>query len=83
MRHGEGAIPPLSGRTYEPLARLYILPGLASKRLDKITLRDVRSWLNKLRGLSPADVQVVVYERLRPVRCAIPSARGGAFLRQE
>jgi len=38
-----------SPSTYETLTRLYVLPGLGSKRLDKLTLRDVRSWLNKLR----------------------------------
>ena len=40
---------PLTCATYETLTRLYVLPGLGSKRLDKLTLRDVRSWLNKLR----------------------------------
>ena len=40
---------PLTCATYETLTRLYILPGLGSKRLDKLALRDVRSWLNKLR----------------------------------
>jgi integrase len=40
---------PLTCATYETLTRLYILPGLGSKRLDKLTLRDVRGWLNKLR----------------------------------
>ena len=43
------AYAPLTCATYETLTRLYILPGLGSKRLDKLTLRDVRSWLNKLR----------------------------------
>ena len=40
---------PLTCATYETLTRLYVLPGLGSKRLDKLTLRDVRGWLNKLR----------------------------------
>jgi Phage integrase, N-terminal SAM-like domain len=40
---------PLTCATYETLTRLYVLPGLGSKRLDKLTLREVRSWLNKLR----------------------------------
>jgi len=25
--------------------RLYIIPGLSKKRLDKLTVRDVRGWL--------------------------------------
>ncbi|GIH75138.1 site-specific integrase [Planobispora longispora] len=33
---------------YEPLVRLYIIPGLGKKRLDKLTVRDVQTWLNKL-----------------------------------
>jgi integrase len=40
---------PLTCATYETLTRLYIVPGLGRKRLDKLTLRDVRAWLNKLR----------------------------------
>jgi integrase len=40
---------PLTCATYETLTRLYIVPGLGGKRLDKLTLRDVRAWLNKLR----------------------------------
>ena len=40
---------PLTYATYETLTRLYVLPGLGAKRLDKLTLRDVRSWLSKLR----------------------------------
>ncbi|GGP02590.1 site-specific integrase [Nonomuraea glycinis] len=33
---------------YEPLVRLYIVPGLGKKRLDKLTVRDVQTWLNTL-----------------------------------
>lgn len=40
---------PLTCATYETLSRLYIVPGLVTKRLDKLTLRDVRAWLHKLR----------------------------------
>jgi integrase len=40
---------PLTCATYETLTRLYIVPGLGAKRLDKLTVRDVRIWLNKLR----------------------------------
>ena len=40
---------PLTCATYETLTRLYILPTLGAKRLDKLSLRDVRAWLNKLR----------------------------------
>jgi integrase len=40
---------PLTCATYEIMTRLYIVPGLGGKRLDKLALRDVRSWLNGLR----------------------------------
>ncbi|MFC0866312.1 tyrosine recombinase XerC [Sphaerimonospora cavernae] len=36
---------------YEPLVRLYIIPGLGKKRLDKLTVRDVQAWLNSLTTL--------------------------------
>jgi integrase len=40
---------PLTCSTYETLTRLYILPGLGNRRLDKLTVRDVRIWLNEVR----------------------------------
>ncbi|WP_405693328.1 tyrosine recombinase XerC [Streptomyces sp. NBC_01185] len=39
---------PLSYVSYEGYVRLYIAPHLGSKRLDKLTVRDVREWLTKL-----------------------------------
>jgi integrase len=41
---------PLTYVTYETLTRLYIVPGLGGKRLDKLTVRDVQTWLNKVRN---------------------------------
>ncbi len=32
---------------YELFSRRYIVPGLGSKRLDRLTVRDVQTWLNK------------------------------------
>jgi len=40
---------PLTCATYETLTRLYVVPTLGQKRLDKLSLRDVRAWMNKLR----------------------------------
>lgn len=34
---------------YEGHSRLYIMPGLGAKRLDKLTVRHVRAWLNEAR----------------------------------
>ncbi|WP_278190680.1 site-specific integrase [Streptomyces spinosisporus] len=39
---------PLTVATYETTVRLYIVPFLGSKRLDRLTVQDMRSWLNKL-----------------------------------
>ncbi|WP_310725071.1 site-specific integrase [Streptomyces sp. N2A] len=39
---------PLSYVSYEGAVRLYIAPHLGAKRLDKLTVRDVREWLTKL-----------------------------------
>jgi integrase len=33
---------------YEGMARLYIVPALGAKRIDRVQTRDVQSWLNKL-----------------------------------
>lgn len=33
---------------YEMLIRLYITPGLGTKRLDRLTVRDVQAWVNKI-----------------------------------
>lgn len=39
---------PLTAATYETTVRLYVVPFLGSKRLDRLTVQDVRGWLNKL-----------------------------------
>ena len=40
---------PATYRSYELSVRLYIRPGLGSKKLDKLSTRDIRTWLNKVR----------------------------------
>jgi integrase len=40
---------PKTREKYEMFTRLYIVPALGGKRLDKLTARDVRRWLNQLR----------------------------------
>lgn len=39
---------PLTAATYETLVRLYIVPGLGGKRLDRLQVRDVQTWINYL-----------------------------------
>ena len=42
------SLKPKTAETYAMHVRLYIAPGLGEKRLDKLTVRDVRGWLNRL-----------------------------------
>lgn len=42
------SLKPKTAETYALHVRLYIVPGLGEKRLDKLTVRDVRGWLNLL-----------------------------------
>ena len=37
---------PLTYKTYETFSRIYIEPHIGAKRLDRLTLRDVQSWIN-------------------------------------
>ncbi|SEN20778.1 site-specific integrase [Nonomuraea pusilla] len=45
----EPNLAPKTAANYEMFARLYITPALGSKRLDKLTVRDVQTWVTKLR----------------------------------
>ena len=40
---------PKTAINYEIFSRLYIIPAIGSKRLDKVSVRDVQVWLNRLR----------------------------------
>jgi integrase len=40
---------PLTAATYETMVRLYITPWLGRKRLERLTVRDLHLWLNRLR----------------------------------
>jgi integrase len=42
------SLKPKTAETYAMHVRLYIVPGLGEKRLEKLTVRDVRGWLNLL-----------------------------------
>ncbi|MFG1696710.1 tyrosine recombinase XerC [Nonomuraea sp. NPDC049309] len=58
---------------YEPLVRLYLIPGLGKKRLDKLTVRDVQAWLNTLPTLCTCCDQKKDHKRPEGKRrcCAI------------
>lgn len=39
---------PLTHATYETFVRLYIIPGIGNKRLDRLQVRDIQTWINKV-----------------------------------
>jgi integrase len=45
----EPTLAPKTYEKYEMFSRLYIVPGLGTKRLDRLQVRDIRAWLNRLR----------------------------------
>jgi integrase len=42
---------------YELMFRLHIIPGIGEKRIDRLTVRDVQSWLNKIPGICQCCAQ--------------------------
>ncbi|WP_197042592.1 tyrosine recombinase XerC [Microbispora rosea] len=54
---------------YEALVRLYMIPGLGKKRLDKLTVRDVQTWLNTLPTLCTCCDQQKDLKRPEAKRC--------------
>ncbi|MFE3553614.1 tyrosine recombinase XerC [Streptomyces sp. NPDC059193] len=64
---------PLSYVSYEGYVRLYIAPHLGTKRLDKLTVRDVREWLTKLATICQCCAQGKDAKRAPETRrcCAI------------
>ncbi len=49
MRSSSPTTRPKTYERNEMFARLYLAPYVGAKRLDKLTSRDVRQWLNQLR----------------------------------
>jgi hypothetical protein len=41
---------PSTASNYAMFTRLYIVPDLGARRIDKLTVRDVQVWVNQLRG---------------------------------
>ncbi|MFE0626980.1 tyrosine recombinase XerC [Streptomyces sp. NPDC058864] len=61
---------PKTADTYAMHVRLYIIPGLGSKRLDKLTVQDVRRWVNNLLNQCQCCAQGKDAERTSPRCCA-------------
>ncbi|WP_424536911.1 site-specific integrase [Sphaerisporangium viridialbum] len=53
----EPNLAPKTVANYEMFTRLYILPNLGAKRLDKLTVQDVQTWVNKIRTLCQCCAQ--------------------------
>jgi integrase len=64
---------PLTYVSYEGSVRLYINPHLGAKRIDKLTVRDVREWINKLAATCQCCAQGKDAKRRREAQrcCAI------------
>lgn len=58
---------------YETMAQLYVIPALGRKRLDRLTVRDVQTWVNRL----PKTCQCCAQgkDAARPERHANPRRR--------
>ncbi len=63
---------PLTYATYETFTRLYIVPGIGARRLDRLTSQEVQTWLNRL----ARTCQCCARARMPPG----PRARGVAVL---
>jgi integrase len=53
----EPNLEPATYAYYETMARLYIIPALGTKRLDRLQTREVQAWLNKLAKVCQCCIQ--------------------------
>lgn len=68
---------PATVANYDLFVRLYIVPDLGKRKLEKLTVRDVQTWLNALRARCQCCAQSKDAERPVPRCCAV-----GACCRQ-
>ena len=62
---------PTTAKNYEMFARLYIVPDLGNRPLDKLMVRDVQVWVNALRTRCQCCAQGKDAARAVPQCCAI------------
>lgn len=62
---------PMTASNYELFSRLYIVPDLGRKRLDRLSVRDVQTWLNVLRTRCQCCAQGKDASRDEPKCCAV------------
>lgn len=64
------SLAPTTAANYELFTRLYIVPDLGMKRLDRLSVRDVRLWLNELKQRCQCCAQGKDAARESPRCCA-------------
>ena len=62
---------PTTAANYELFTRLYIVPDLGAKRVDRLSVRDVRLWLNELKQRCQCCAQGKDAARESPRCCAV------------
>jgi integrase len=62
---------PATAANYELFVRLYIVPDLGRRKLEKLTVRDVQVWVNQLRTRCQCCAQGKDAERAQPRCCAV------------
>ncbi|MGW5689622.1 site-specific integrase [Streptomyces asiaticus] len=67
----EPDLKPKTAETYAMHVRLYITPGVGHKRIDKLTVRDVRTWVNDLLEQCQCCAQGKDARREEPRCCAV------------
>ncbi|WJD97692.1 site-specific integrase [Streptomyces antimycoticus] len=67
----EPDLKPKTAETYAMHVRLYIAPGIGHKRIDKLTVRDVRTWVNDLLEQCQCCAQGKDARREEPRCCAV------------
>ena len=73
---------PKTADTYAMHVRLYLVPGLGTKRIDKLRVRDVREWINKLMDSCQCCAQGKDAARPVPRCCAIGKCCGSKLSRR-
>ena len=64
------SLAPTTATNYDLFTRLYVVPDLGRKRLDKLSVRDVQTWLNELRVRCQCCAQGKDAARAEPRCCA-------------
>ncbi|MCZ4499980.1 MAG: site-specific integrase [Marmoricola sp.] len=65
------SLAPSTVSNYEMFSRLYVVPALGDQRLNRLTVRDVQIWVNRLRVTCQCCAQGKDESRPVPVCCAI------------